>query len=94
MRTTDEENVQLGKQIGERVAASTGPAALLLPLKGVSAIDQEGQPFDDPVARKALFDGVRQSHGEVPLEELDLHINDNAFAEAAANRLIELMDAN
>ena len=63
----------------------------MLPLKGVSAIDREGQPFDDPAARKALYDAVRENIGSVPITELDHHINDAAFAEAAANKLIELM---
>lgn len=91
MRTTPAENAELGRQIGRKVAATTGPAAILLPLRGVSAIDRDGQPFDDPAARQALFDGVRREHGRVPLEEVDCHINDPAFAEAAARRLIALM---
>ena len=29
------------------------------PRRGVSAIDKEGQPFDDPAARRALHDAIR-----------------------------------
>jgi uncharacterized protein (UPF0261 family) len=91
MRTTTEENARLGAEIGRKVAASRGPAAVLLPLQGVSAIDRPGQPFDDPEARAALMDGVREHHGEVELIEMDNHINDPAFAETVAKKLIELM---
>jgi uncharacterized protein (UPF0261 family) len=63
MRTTVDENRQLGQEIARKVAASRGPAALLLPLQGVSAIDRAGQPFDDPVARRALFESVRAHAG-------------------------------
>ncbi|MEQ8786367.1 MAG: Tm-1-like ATP-binding domain-containing protein [Pirellulaceae bacterium] len=91
MRTTAEENAGLGEEIARKTAASQGPAALVLPLRGVSAIDQAGQSFDDPGARAALFDAVRQHHGAVELIELDAHINDDAFAKAAANKLIALM---
>ncbi|MBC8352439.1 MAG: Tm-1-like ATP-binding domain-containing protein [Planctomycetes bacterium] len=91
MRTTPEENAMLGQEIGHKVSASSGAAAILLPLKGVSAIDREGESFDDPAARKALFDAIRSSHGSVELVELNEHINDNAFAEAAAEKLIQLM---
>jgi len=92
MRTTVQENARLGDEIGRKVAASTGPAALLLPLSGVSAIDRNGQPFEDPVARLALFDAIRKKmHGHVELLEMDCHINDPQFAEAAAQKLIELM---
>lgn len=91
MRTTVEENQQLGAAIGRKAAAARGSVALLLPLKGVSAIDQSGQPFDDPAARSALFETVRENRGEVELIEIDRHINDPEFAEAAARKLIELI---
>ncbi|MFV1968749.1 MAG: Tm-1-like ATP-binding domain-containing protein [Pirellulaceae bacterium] len=91
MRTTPEENARIGAEIGRKVAASQGPAVILLPLQGVSAIDKTGQSFDDPTARDALFDGVRQNRGSIELIELDNHINDDAFAETAAHKLLELM---
>ena len=91
MRTTAEENRLLGREIGRKVAATTGPAAILLPRWGVSAIDLQDQPFDDPAARAELFAGVRESHGDVELIEMDAHINDASFAEAAAQKLMELM---
>jgi uncharacterized protein (UPF0261 family) len=91
MRTTPEENARLGEEVGRKVAASTGPACILLPLQGVSAIDRAGQSFDDPVARAALFDGIRRTHGSVELIELDNHINDEAFAVACAGKLLELI---
>ncbi len=91
MRTTALECSRLGAEIGRKVAASRGPAALLLPLEGVSAIDRTGQPFDDPEARAALFNNIRDTHGAIELVELDCHINDPRFAEAAAKKLIELI---
>ena len=94
MRTTPEENAKLGEEIGRKVSASTAPAAILIPLRGVSAIDREGQSFDDPPARRALFDAIRKSHGRIELIELDHHINDPAFARAAAEKLLALMRAH
>ena len=91
MRTTPEENAKLGEEIGRKVAAAKGPACILLPLQGVSAIDRAGQPFDDPAARAALFEGIRRNHGSAELIEFDRHINDPAFAEAAANKLLALI---
>lgn len=91
MRTTAEECARLGAEIGRKVAASHSPAVIMLPLQGVSAIDRAGQPFDDSPAREALFAGIRQHHGQAELRELDQHINDVPFAEAAAQQLIELI---
>jgi uncharacterized protein (UPF0261 family) len=57
----------------------------------VSAIDKEGQPFYDPAARRALHDAIRAGVDGIDVSELDLHINDPAFADAAAHKLLELM---
>jgi uncharacterized protein (UPF0261 family) len=94
MRTTVLENTQLGEEIARKAVAATGPTAIVLPLKGVSAIDREGQPFDDPAARAALFDAIRRHHGLVELIELDRHINDDEFAETAARKLIAMLSAS
>lgn len=91
MRTTVDENRQIGEDIGHKVAAARGPAAILLPRQGVSAIDRAGQPFDDPAAREALYAGIRASAGAAEIVELDNHINDAAFAEATAKKLLVLM---
>ena len=65
MRTTPEENAKLGQEIGRKVAAAKGPAAIMIPLKGVSAIDADGKSFGDPAARAALYDAIRASHGDL-----------------------------
>jgi uncharacterized protein (UPF0261 family) len=92
MRTTPEENDRLGKEIAEKASAARGPTAVLVPRKGVSAIDQPGQPFWWPEADQALFQSLRQwLSPAVDLVELDLHINDPAFAEAAASTLLKMM---
>ena len=82
MRTTPEECTTLGRIIAEKLNASTGPVALLLPLRGVSAMDKEGKPFYDPDADAALFDSLRRGIYCPPVEliELDLHLNDLAVA--------------
>ena len=59
MRTTPEENDQLGKEIAQKASAASGPTAVLVPLRGVSAIDREGQPFWWPEADQALFQSLR-----------------------------------
>ncbi|MGE0758664.1 MAG: Tm-1-like ATP-binding domain-containing protein [Pirellulaceae bacterium] len=94
MRTTSAENAQLGEEIARKVGAARGPASILLPLQGVSALDCAGQPFDDPVARTALFNAIRGHAPPLDVREYDLHINDPAFAEACAARLLELIAAH
>ena len=92
MRTTIDENRKLGEEIGQKAAAATGPTVILIPLKGVSAIDQTGKAFDDPAAREALYDGIQRTHRSVEVIPLNNHINDQEFAEAAAHQLLNLLD--
>lgn len=92
MRTTPEENDQLGKEIAHKASAAKGPTAILVPLRGVSAIDREGQPFWWPEADQALFASLRLwCSPKVKLIELDLHINDPEFARQAAETLLTLL---
>ena len=85
MRTTPAENERIGAEIGRKLSAATGPTAMLFPLHGVSAIDRVGQPFDDPAARAAPLSALRKNCGpNVAFEEINAHINDQEFAQAAA----------
>ncbi len=88
MRTTPDECAELGRIIGEKLNAATGPTALALPLRGVSMIDVEGEDFYDPEADAALFDALRETVDDhVDLIELDTDVNDETFAETIAERL-------
>ena len=92
MRTTPEENDALGKEIALKASAARGPVAVLVPRRGVSALDAEGQPFWWPEADAALFQSLRHwMSPHVEQLEVDLHINDPAFAETAARTLLRLL---
>lgn len=87
MRTTPGENHAIGQWIVDRLNQMAGPVRFLLPLQGVSALDSAGRPFHDPEADHALFEAIRSGWQMAPnrqLIEIDAHINDPAFAEAAA----------
>jgi uncharacterized protein (UPF0261 family) len=95
MRTTPEECAELGRTIGRKLSAATGPTALFVPLKGVSMIAVEGQPFHDAAADEALLAGLHETLDErVEVHELGLDVNDPAFADAMADRLHELIGAH
>lgn len=92
MRTTPAENAELGRITARKLNQARGPLTVLLPLQGVSAIDREGQPFHDPAAGAAYRDALRgELRPEIAVVELPLHINDPAFAEAAAQALLALL---
>ncbi len=85
MRTTAEECREIGAWIAGKLNACDGPVRILVPERGVSAIDVDGGPFRDPEADAALFDALDSTLKQTDtrrLARLPLHINDPAFADA------------
>ncbi|HAM73490.1 MAG TPA: hypothetical protein DCM86_17795 [Verrucomicrobiales bacterium] len=92
MRTTPEECAELGRILASKINLSTGPAAVLLPLKAISVISAPGQKFHDPAADAALFASLKANlRKEIPVEEHHCEINAPEFAQACARRLLSLM---
>jgi uncharacterized protein (UPF0261 family) len=92
MRTNVEENATIGRMIAAAANAATGPVTIMLPLRGVSMLGEEGGRFHDPAADRACFDAIRTAIGpQVRLVEIDCAINDPAFADAAAAELLALI---
>ena len=94
MRTTPEECAELGRIVARKLNAATGPAALYVPLGGVSMIAVDGQPFHDPQADESLFGAVRETldTDRVELHELETDVNDPEFADAMVRRLEEMIE--
>src|SRR5712692_7581739 len=75
VRTTPEENVELGRIIASKLNMSIGPVAVYLPLRGISVISAPGGPYYWPEADAALFDALRNPpRKDSPVHELDFHI--------------------
>ena len=91
MRTTPEENSELGGIIASKLNLSIGPVKVLLPLLGGSMISAPGGPFHWPEADKALYESLRAGlRHDIQVIELDCAINDKPFAEACARELLNL----
>lgn len=93
MRTTAEECRQIGEWIGGRLILCEGPVHVLIPEKGISALDIEGGGFFDPEADAVLFDAIErtiQPNATRRVTRLPLHINDPEFAEAATSAFLDI----
>ncbi len=74
----------IAREIGARLAQARGPTCLLLPLQGVEAWDRPGEPLHDPEGLQAFIAAMRAAVAPgTRCIELDAHINDAAFADAA-----------
>jgi len=92
LRTNVEENIQMGEMIARAANASTAPVTVILPLKGVSMLDSEGNQFWDPEADKACFDAIKKNlKPGIPVIEMDNNINDPEFSSKVALTLLEML---
>jgi uncharacterized protein (UPF0261 family) len=95
MRTTPEENSELGRIVAEKLNLSTGPVSVVLPLRGGSVISAPGGPFHWPEADRALYESVRKHlRKDIRVVEVDCVINDPLFADACASELLALLRGN
>jgi uncharacterized protein (UPF0261 family) len=94
MRTTPDENRRCARWIAGKLNRAKGPFRLLIPEKGVSALDAPGQPFFDPDSDTALFQELESAIVPGPLRSiirLPYHINDPAFAAALVENFMSLL---
>lgn len=85
VRLTKEEMYELGHIFAEKLNPSTGPTAVVIPLKGFSIPDCPGGVFEDREADMAFVKGLKEKlRKDIKIVEVDAHVNDAAFAEEVA----------
>ncbi|MCY3834597.1 MAG: Tm-1-like ATP-binding domain-containing protein [Chloroflexi bacterium] len=93
VRANQAEMTDAGRFVAERLSQTTGPATVMIPQRGFSQLNIEGGPLFDPQADQGFIEGLMAaSAGKLSIAELDLHINEPAFAEAVATELRSLME--
>ncbi len=93
LRTTPDENRELGRILAEKINRYTAPVTVLFPRRGLSQIGSPGGPFHDAVADGALLASLRgHLRRDISLVDHDGTINDPAFAQACARALLQHLD--
>jgi uncharacterized protein (UPF0261 family) len=89
MRTSPTECAELGRRLATRLSSGEGRCAIFLPLRGISALSVAGGPFWWPAADEALFGAIHEHLDleKVKLVELDMDINNPAFARGMVEEL-------
>jgi uncharacterized protein (UPF0261 family) len=93
MRTTPEENRHVARWITTKLNRGEGAVGVLIPERGISALDQPGQPFHDPEADAALFDELESTlipGAQHLIRRLPWHINDPEFAQELVDSFLAL----
>lgn len=94
VRTSAEENRRIGEWIAHKLNRCEGPVRFLIPEGGVSALDTDGGPFEDKAADAALFEALEGALIPSPSRQVirvRAHINDPAFADAAAAAFTQIV---
>ncbi|SFK44204.1 Tm-1-like ATP-binding domain-containing protein [Brevibacillus centrosporus] len=92
MRTTVEENQELGRMIAEKLNQSHSPTVFVFPKGGVSLLDRDSQAFDGVEERQALYDALKENlRADISFVEMEQDINDPAVAEVIAAHLLTML---
>jgi uncharacterized protein (UPF0261 family) len=92
MRTTPEENAEMGRIFAEKANRALGPVAIMYPNKGVSMLDSEDNDFWWPEADQAFLSNLKKHiRGDIEVEEWDANINDEVFSNGAVQKLLQMM---
>lgn len=92
MRTNVKENVALGQILADKLNASQAPVTVVLPRKGISQIDEEGDVFYEPNADNALFESIKKNvNPNISVFEVDAHINDEVFSKVLVDQLLKII---
>jgi len=93
VRTARSEMAEVGRLMARRLNAAKGPAAVLIPMGGFSFSDRPGHAFYDPEADAALVEALEAAlNPNVELHKIDAHVNDEAFADAVAEKMRAFME--
>jgi len=91
-RLNAEEFRLIGTTMSRKLNLATGPVRVLIPIRGFSSLDCQGNIFYDPVADSAFIDSLKSSLKEtIEVKEVDAHINDDAFADVVANEFMDIL---
>ncbi len=88
--SSPERRREVARLVGEKLGNAGARVAMLLPLQGVQEWDKPEEPLHDPEGLDALMDEMRRTlPAPVTVEEVDAHINSEAFSA----RALEIFDA-
>jgi uncharacterized protein (UPF0261 family) len=86
---------ELGRAVAERLNEAHGPVRVAAPTRGFSLADVEGGDLWYPDADAAFLDALGAAlRTDIPLELVDTHVNDPAFADLVAERYLTLVSAS
>ena len=95
IRPSHDEMRTIGATATERLNRAKGPVTVVLPLKGMSIGGLQGGVTHDPEGDRILFDTIKEGLREdIPLIEVPLQVNEEAFADLVVKEFVKLISNN
>ncbi len=92
IRLTEDETRTLADQLSEKLNKDASNIKILIPLHGWSEADRRGGPLYDPLLNQSFTQRLKEKlNPQIQIEEVNHHINDQAFAAIAAQRMDEMI---
>ena len=92
VRLTPEELVAVGKLVSKKLNRAKGPTEVFVPLRGFSFPDRDNMPHWEPEGNQAFINAMKANlKSNIPVVELDAHINDPEFIDPVTERFLELI---
>ncbi|HHJ06501.1 MAG TPA: UPF0261 family protein [Anaerolineae bacterium] len=92
VRPSPKEMSQAAQVMVNRLNKALGPTLVTLPLKGFSDLNQEGRALWGAAGNRALIETLQAGlRPEIPLVQVDAHINDPEFADVNAACMARLI---
>jgi uncharacterized protein (UPF0261 family) len=92
LRMNTDELTQVAGAFAEKINRATGPVRMVIPLRGWSSVDSEGNPTYDPEEDRIFIRELRkQLHPDVVIREVDANMEDPVFAEVLLQSVLEIL---
>jgi uncharacterized protein (UPF0261 family) len=93
IRLTASESRSVATTVANKLNQSHNPTKILIPLKGWSEADREGDVLFDPESSQAFLETLEKSlRSDIEIFKVDHHINDKEFARQAVDMLISMIN--
>ena len=93
IRPSHEEMRQIGLAMAGKLNRAKGPVRVVLPLRGMSIGGRKGGSTYDPEGDRILYDTLKKRlNKEIPVIEVDHHVNDEEFADRVFQEFISIAD--
>jgi len=93
VRLNHEELSGVGKLVAEKLNRARGVTRVFIPLQGYSFPDRHSLPHWDPEGNRMFVEALKADlNPEIPLVELDAHINDPEFIDPVVEEFLSVMN--